>query len=290
MVSNAVREIADALLSGIMPDAQAWDIGSAVCLVADQLSRERASVTNDSVRAAVKVLNEHSGFEHTRVLGQVWNDLRGFDATITRRHAQALINLSALDAAEKLLIDGLQRIKSTNLGIQAASELPEYEGLIGRVYKQRFVTTGSADYLVCATDQYLAQYESANQPFRHGINAVALLTRERQQGICRGNLPSSLALAGKVRRQVENVYKRSQADPWCAATLSEACLALGKDDLAELWLYRFLHHPNVKPFDVDSYDRQLREIWQGSLAGGGDADADRLTIIMARHIARTQLR
>jgi len=290
MVSNAVHAIADTLLRGTMPDAQTWDIGSAVCLIADQLSQQSARVTNDSVRSAVKTLNDHRGFEHTRVLGQAWRDLRGFDATITRRHAQALINLSALDEAENLLIDGLQRIKTANLGAQATSEIPEYEGLMGRVYKQRFVMTNNADYLGAATDQYLAQYETPNQPFWHGINAVALLTRERQQGIHRANLPSPLALAEKVRQQVSQAYKRSQLDPWCAATLSEACLALGENDLAELWLYRFLHHPNVKPFDVDSYDRQLREIWLGSLTGGDAAGADRLTIIMARHIARTQLR
>jgi hypothetical protein len=44
----------------------------------------------------------------------------------------------------------------------------------------------------------------------------------------------------------------------------------------------------VEPFHVNSYGRQLQEIWQGSAVGVGGACADRLTGIVARHAARTQ--
>ena len=77
---------------------------------------------------------------------------------------------------------------------------------------------------------------------------------------------------------------------WPAATVSEALLA-GRDcDGAELWLYRFLHHPEVTPFAVESYERQIREIWKGDALGGGRSCADRLASILARHVARTQAR
>src|SRR5262249_28419109 len=41
-------------------------------------------------------------------------------------------------------------------------------------------------------------------------------------------------------------------------------------------------------FNVQSYDRQLREIWGGDPASAGLRCADRLARIIARHIIRTQ--
>ena len=65
-------------------------------------------------------------------------------------------------------------------------------------------------------------------------------------------------------------------------------LALGNCDMAEFWLYRFLNHPKVRPFHVNSYDRQLREIWGGSVTG--TRCVDRLVGIIAGQVFRTQSR
>ena len=291
METSAIAQIAEALKTGKLPDGQAWDIGAAVRLIVDSLARADAGISVDSVRLAAKALNKQRHFDHTRMLGEAWRDVRGFDATIAKHHAQALINLSALEAAERLLHDGLVRIKAPGTGAQSESEVLEYEGLLGRIYKQRFVATGDKDSLVMATDQYFSQYDaSPDKPYWHGINAVALRAREEREGVRRAGVPASGALAGAIQRQVTQLNRRNPNDPWCAATLSEACLALGKCDQAELWLYRFLHHRAVQPFDVESYDRQLREIWQGTASGGGAGCADRLAAIIARHTARTQMR
>ncbi len=291
METRAIAQLADALKNGELPDAQAWDIGAAVWSIVDSLPRAEAGVGVDAVRRAARALNGQRQYDHTRMLGQAWTEVRGFDATIAKHHAQALINLSALDAAEKVLQDGLVRIKAPGAGAQAASEVLEYEGLLGRIYKQRFVATGDKDSLVRATDQYFAQYDAnPDKPYWHGINAVALRAREEREGVRRAGLPSSETLADAIQRQVAQLNRRNPDDRWHAATLSEAFLALGKCDQAELWLYRFLHHRAVQPFDVESYDRQLREIWQGGASDGGTACVDRLTAIIARHIARTQSR
>ena len=174
METRAIEQLADALKKGELPDAQAWDIGAAVWSIVDSLPRGGAGVAD--VRRAVKALNGQRQYDHTRMLAQAWNDVCGFDATITKHQAQALINLSALVAAERLLRDGLVRIQVPEAGAQAASEVLEYQGLLGRIYKQRFVATGDKDSLVKATDQYFAQYDAnPDKPYWHGINAAALL-------------------------------------------------------------------------------------------------------------------
>lgn len=292
MDSKTIVKLTEALKQGQLPEAQPWNVGAAVCSIADALARPGSPISVSEVRAAAQILNRRRHFDHTRMLGQAWSDCRGFDPTIVKHQAQALINLSALDAAEQLLQDGLARITAPGASAQAVAERLEYEGLLGRIDKQRFVATADKDSLVKATDRYLAQYEGdASKPYWHGINAVALRAREEREGLYRPAVASVIPLAKAIYKQVIQLYRDNPGDPWLASTASEACLALSdKCDQAELWLYRFLHHPNVQPFDVESYDRQIREIWQGTVSGGGSACADRLAAIMVRHIARTQLR
>jgi V8-like Glu-specific endopeptidase len=288
--SKAIEKLADSLRKGELPAAQPWDIAAAVRWIADALARPDSKVSVGEARAAAKVLNQRRHFDHTRMLGQAWTDTRGFDATVARHHAQAEINLSALDAAEKMLREGLAKIKQPGAGAQATAEIPEYEGLLGRTYKQRFAFTGDKDCLVQATNQYLVQYEgNPARPFWHGINVAALVAREEREGLSPRATVSSEKLATAVFDHVTSLYRKGGSDQWVAATASEASLALDNCEDAELWLYRFLHHSKVQPFDLESYGRQLREIWQGDATAGGGC-ADRLTAIMERHIARTERR
>jgi V8-like Glu-specific endopeptidase len=288
MDSRAVETLAKGLSRGELPDAQPWDIGAAVQWLADAACRQPPDIGVTEVRAAGQILNKSRHYHETGMLARAWSECRGFDPTIAKHHAQALINLSALDEAEKLLQQALTQTTAAGAGAQAAAETLEYHGLLGRIEKQRFVLTGDKDRLVRASDLYRAQYEgNASKPYWHGINTVALRAREEREGVDRASLAAASTLAQAIYEDVTRRYQQNAGDPWLAATASEASLALGECDRAELWLYRFLHHPRVQAFDVESYDRQLREIWQGSPAGGGGC-ADRLAGIMSRHIARTQ--
>lgn len=284
-----IENIIASLRKGEFPDVQPWDLSAAVRDMADSLARIPALVKTSEIRAACKALNNHRQFHETTVLGQTWGQNKEFDAEIGRRHAQALINLSALDAAEQLLVEGLEWIKAPDAGVHASSEILEYEGLLGRIKKQRFVVTGDNEFLLRATDQYQHQYDAdPTKPYWHGINAIALRAREEREGLRRNDAMASEVLAARIYKQVLSKYKKDSRDPWLASTLSEASLALGKCDQAELWLYRFLHHPKVQPFDLDSYGRQLREIWGGNALGGGNSCADRLALIMSQHLMQTQ--
>jgi hypothetical protein len=171
--------------------------------------------------------------------------------------------------------------------------MPEYRGLRGRIRKQRFVASPEPKFLVEATKEYLAQY-SAKKSYWHGINIVALRTREEEIGLPPRDGTTTTELAEEVLKVAIADYARDSTNQWPLATASEACLALnvrGSDlcDKAELWLYRFLNHPQTDPFSVESYGRQLREIWRGSPLAGVSC-ANRLASIVERHVTRKERR
>jgi hypothetical protein len=289
--SEAIDDLARALCKGQLEDAQPWDLGAAVRKLGDSLVGGASSLGAPEVRAACKVLNKQRHFDHARALGEAWRASCDFDPTVEKHLAQALINLSALDAAEGILDEALARSRFPGASAQLKGEVAEYEGLRGRILKQRYVVTDDKDTLVRATDQYLSQYQNrGDHPYWHGINAAALLAREEREGVAAGPARMRSAdLAAKISADVLHLYQQNPSDPWLASTLSEVNLALGDCERAELWLYRFLHHPNVQPFDIDSYDRQLREIWGGNPLAG-DSCADRLSTLIARHLMRSQSR
>jgi hypothetical protein len=286
---QAKQNLISLLRKGELPEVQSWEIGAAVQAIADEVARPAGKIEAGEVRRAAQVLNEHRHFAHTRVLGEAWRDCRPFDAGITKHHAQAMIDLLALDAGEALLRKGLQEVAKTGSSVQTAADVAELEGLLGRVYKQRFVQSpDNKDLLVKATQQYLAQYKSKYR-YWHGINVAALLARQEREGID-GAGAEAIVLATKVLDEVTGLIAEGGGDQWAAATVSEACLALKRCDEAELWLYRFLNHPATRPFHMESYARQIREIWQGDAARAGNRCPDVLAGIMAQHALRTQRR
>lgn len=290
MVAIASESVAAALLGGELPEAPVWAVSEAAAVIADAIGRGDADVTIAKVRAAAKVLQDHRLFEQVRLIAEAWRDCRGFDTTLARHHAQSLIELSAFDTAERVLTGALGETAAAAVerSAQVARERLEYEGLLGRLEKQRFVVTGDLDALRRATDSYLAQYRQPGQTYWHGINAVALLAREQREHVDRPATADLSAMAKAILKDVTRRYRTTPHDTWLPATASEANLALGACDKAELWLYRLLNHPGVRPFHVHSYDRQLREIWGATV--GGDRCQDRLTSIIARHVLRTERR
>lgn len=275
MDAQAVERLARELLSGRLPEAAAWDLAAAVERLADRVDAAPAA----DARVVLRALNDGRQYEHARVFADAWIGRHGFDAVVSRRLAQALVNTGALEAAEAVLQGGLGR---------AGGEASEFQGLLGRVAKQRFVATGDLDALRTATDRYLAGVRGPRPSHWHGINAVALRAREEREGLAREGFPEGLLpdVLAAARRACDD--RRDGA--WPAATVSEALLAQGDCDGAELWLYRLLHHPEVTPFAVESYERQVREIWKGDALGGGRSCADRLAAVLARYAAAAQAR
>ena len=288
---NAISALAASLKKeeASLPPYDPRDLAAAVRSIADGLPHQGTTV--EQMRNAMKTLNALRHFDHTRTLGKTWLECRPFDATVAKYYAQALIDLFELDTAEAVLNDAFNKAEANPADAQAQGEIPEYLGLLGRVDKQRFVSSGDKRRLVEATNRYLSQFVSKRQSpgwFWYGINAIALAAREEREGVTPHDRTTPIPSASEVYKHMRKLSQKTPENPWVPATASEAALALDKCDDAELWLYRFLHHERVQPFNIQSYDRQLREIWQGDPTRGGNNCADRLARITARHILRTQ--
>ena len=295
MRPDTVSRIADDLLKGQLQDPWPADLAAAVRRIADSLAAAAAAPTSVEVRNAMKALNSNRQFEHAKTIGTAWRDTRGCDPTIQKQTAQALIELGALDIAENLVTEALEAARGSS-DVQFAVEVPEYRGLLGRIRKQRFVQSGDLNFLVAATNEYAVQY-SANRAYWHGINIVALRTEEERRGLPpRSGEAATIEVAEQVLSVALTEVAKSSGNQWPLATASEACLALHVNrgdaewcDRAELWLYRFLNHPKTDPFSVESYGRQLREIWHGDPLRSATC-ADGLAAILQRHVARTERR
>jgi hypothetical protein len=293
MIPNDLDQLVVLLLQGQLPEAKPSDLAAGVRQIADTIAIG-AGLTELQVRAAIKVLVGARHFDHARTIGDAWHARKGIDPTIQKFYAQALIELGGFELAEQLLVAALEAAAgSTNA--QFTIEVPEYAGLRGRIRKQQYVQTSDVNELVSSTDQYLQQYNAKRQ-FWHGINIVALRTEEERLQLAMRDGETTSALAHQVLDLAVAAHVGNANDHWPLATASEACLALavrgqGPEwcDRAELWLHRFLNHPNSNPFSVESYSRQLREIWHGNPLGGGSCP-DRLANIIDRHVRRTERR
>lgn len=288
MVTTQREALVDAILRGQPANAAPWELAEAVTEVCRRIRTDPAKPVVEQTRLAAKGLNKGKWFDLARQVCGEWLGVRGFDFAVAKHLAQALINAGRLDDAEAALQDALQRAKqpvSSDTAIVRDMELPELEGLVGRLYKQRAVLYDDKTWLNRATNQYLRQYlDRPNHPYWHGINAVALMAREERDGIPARAGDGYRDYAARILADATKDFGASPADPWPAATASEASLALNQLDAAELWLYRFIHHPNARPFDLDSYARQLEEIWQLDPGGNSSAGGARLLSILRRHL------
>lgn len=206
----------------------------------------------------------------------------GQDHPIVRRLcAQGLIETGALDAAiatleaaAKDLAARLARADDPARAPEALwirNEQAEVQGLLGRSYKQRYLAaaptreqphTADAER-ACAA--YGAAYRaSPASNLWHGINVVAL--RSHQHRLLHGDGASRDAgadrVAADILRNVAVLADVGDLDAWADATRAEALLALGRLEEFDAAVAGWLARPDLTPFMVESFARQLREVWQ----------------------------
>lgn len=289
MNHGKVERLAGELLSGAVLDCLPDELDAAVGHIGSPLASPSGPGVEE-VRRAVGALNNDRLFRPARTLAESWIARRGFDLVVEKRLVQAMIEMDDLDGAEERLKDAIELAKAMD-SQQARVELGEYQGQLGRIAKQRFVRSNDLDELARSIELYAARYRDTGRPYFHDINVVALVAaQERLDPSLQP--PRDLRLPALAKAVLADLKKRiANADDsqWPLATASEACLALNQCDDAELWLHRFLLHPQTHPFHIESYSRQLREIWLGN-ALRNITCADRLSGIIDRHVIRTQKR
>jgi len=283
-----VEARARGLLAGRWPEGGVDELHAVVHALLEVVADPDAPLTASQARTATRLLNEHREFAHAQLLGRRWVEARDFDPLVAKARAQALIQLDALDEAEAWLRASLESLEQD--GVAAEGQLTEYHALLARVARQRFVDGDDEAALDEATRLYLSTWRDAPaaQSVAPGMHAVALLRRQARDELASGLHESAEEVAQAVQREALKQLQSKPADPLLQAALSEAALALGELDAAELWLYRLLDHPSAAAAVVDAYDRQLQEVWQGRALGGGHPPADRLVAIIARHLVLAQ--
>ena len=277
------------LLAGAVPDCLPDALNEVVAHMGRLLSTPDSPTADQTQRALGALINArlHSS---ARDLAQNWAVTHGFDPVVEKRLVQALVELGQLDGAETCLAAAIAQASSMNTP-QARRELTEYQGQLGRIAKQRFVQTDNLDELARSIDIYAARYRDNGKPYFHGVNLVALVAAQARLNADL-EIAADLRLPGLAETVLTDVLEKmaaGDASQWSLVTASEACLALHRCDEAELWLHRFLQHPQTQPFHIESYSRQLRDIWSGN-ALRNSLCADRLSAVIDRHVMRTQQR
>jgi hypothetical protein len=211
----------------------------------------------------------------------------GLDLPAIRIHsALAQIALGQPTAALALLEAELTRTKP------GSPESLEARALIGRVYKQLYLDANdptsarSVRNLERAINEYMEVYRSdpAQQIFA-GINAVALVMRARRDHVQLEAAPDPAETASAILSVVEQRDASGRTEPWDMMTAVEACLALGRDDAAARWLRKTLERPDVNPFALASFEKQLATLWQ--LEGDIPERATLLSVLRAEIIEHT---
>lgn len=289
MNTEKLNQLQLELLEGTVPDCLPDELDEVIRDI-DQRLRTTAGPTAEDVKKALRALNGDRFFSPARKLAEAWCAHRGFDPVIEKHHIQSMIELGDLDEAEKRLIQAIIRVSGAQ-GQQSKKELGEYQGQQGRIAKQRFILKEDLDELGKSIEIYATKYREPGKSYFHGINVVALIAAQKRLGADVEmaediRLPE---LAETVLADVKNKMAEGGESEWLLVTASEACLALQRCDEAELWLHRFLQHPGAHPFHIESYSRQLREIWGGNALRNSTC-ADGLSRVIDRHVMRTQKR
>jgi hypothetical protein len=175
-------------VSGLVGSLSSFDYDSVSQTIAHLIDSIRNEPTPFPPRSAVRVLRAlRRKRQYTAIVlfSEAIVQSGGRAPEIVRYYAQALIDQGMLTAAEFLLKEF--RTDST----VSTAEQAEIRGLLGRVYKQIYVSTAAMssvarkrDLLMRSVEEYAGMYASSRGEHTwHGINTVALLARAERDEV-----------------------------------------------------------------------------------------------------------
>lgn len=178
---------------------------------------------------------------------------------VRRRYALALLDNDRIAVAEALLASLPEPVRRTD---------PEVLGAIGRVHKQRYLTSGPAtgatraSDLAAAIQAYATAYRAdPGANYYQGINAAALLARAALDRIQLPDQPRPAADAEAIAEDIlAGISGAAHPDGWQLATAAESCLVLRRHDDAVEWVARYVGS-DAEAFDYASTLRQFQLVW-----------------------------
>jgi len=214
----------------------------------------------DEASSLLVCLRDLREFDRLCALADLVCRLQWNNATARRLYAQGLIETRRLTAAVDLLEAALHRYGEEH------PEYAEFEGLLGRAYKQLFMDTvdpqgiWASTFIKKAMAAYSGPYiRDRAKNFWHGINLGALAQAAELHG-----LPLLAQSAeGYTTELLANLeaIKPTERTQWWYATKAEAHAARGEWEASELALRKYLDDPSTTPFMLASTLRQLRDLW-----------------------------
>ena len=242
-----------------------WQGAAGICNeIIERIKKSEDKIPEPTARRLMMSLRRKRRFTLMRQLGDEIIKSGVPAAQVRRQYAQALIDDGHLDEAESVL-NAIIQDSTTNAG-----EVMEARGLIGRVYKQRYVNSNTQSEentanLKRALDRYYETYLlNPQKHLWHGINTVALTARARRDNLSLEGMPDELALAQEILNTIEEMEAQSTVPLYAyeEATRMEAYVALGKYDKAVDYALRYIDSIDADAFEIKSTIRQLEEVWQ----------------------------
>ena len=247
-------------------DAFDWQGAGTICKeIIDRIKKSADKIPETTAKRLLINLRRKRRFTLMRQLADaiIKSGLR--TPQVRRQYAQALIDEGQFDEAESLL----ESIIEDPMGI--AGEIIEASGLIGRIYKQRYVNNSEAPSeenaanLRRALELYNEAYNlNPKENLWHGINVVALAARARRDGLSFEGIPDETALAREILSTIAEKEEQWTVAlyAWDEATRMEAYVALGQYADADTSALRYVDSIDVDAFELNSTIRQLEEVWQ----------------------------
>lgn len=278
------EEIAKKLINNEWPNVSTWRINDAYVIIEQLIKTKSQEIKLPHARSICRRLNQYHHYDVTLKASDLWLDINGFDAEISRHKAQALINLNHLDQAEAWILGSIDKASLITPPI-GLKELKELKGLVCRIKKQRYVIHREDEQLVEAINEYLALYDDIqySDPCWHGVNVVALLSAAKRKSVSHPALSRLPNIIEDITKAALEIKEKNPNDIWSLATLAELYLAKGKDENAEYSLYKLFDHPELNPFVTGSLERQLKEIWDANAYLNEGNLASRMAAMIARN-------
>jgi hypothetical protein len=243
-----------------------WTRANEICetLSAD-LRAAREPFPKDEATWILKALRRKRQFAPMALVAEALIDTGRHDADIQTFHAQALIDQGQLTPAQ-----AIARAVASDAAV-TPNDRAEAFGMLGRIYKQRYVLAKQPDHprqqenLKQALANYHEIYGADASRTWHGINVVALLARADRDHVDVGDAQRRdfRAIATAILDHLKGREREHGVLPyWDRAISMEAHIALGQFDEARADLKRYMADAAADAFECASTLRQLREVWQ----------------------------